>query len=76
MSLLELSSYCREHVGPPPPLGSVPETRLYDIPYFVMDSRAAERVWDWRPEESREQTLDTITRWARDHRDQLGLFAS
>jgi CDP-paratose 2-epimerase len=75
MSLLELSSFCREHIGPPPPLGSVPETRLYDVPYFVMDSRTAESAWAWRPEESRDQTLDAIARWARDHRDQLGLFA-
>jgi len=75
MSLLELSAYCRAHVGPPPPLGSVPETRLYDIPYFVMDSAEAERAWSWRPEEPREATLDAIARWARDHADRLDSFA-
>ena len=63
-------------MGPPPPLGSVPETRLYDIPYFVMDSAEAVRAWSWKPEESRDATLDAIARWARDRADQLESFTS
>jgi CDP-paratose 2-epimerase len=75
MSLLELSTFCRQNVGPEPPLSSVSETRRYDIPYFVTDSASARRAWDWKPEEPRDQTLHAIARWARDHRDLLDLLA-
>jgi CDP-paratose 2-epimerase len=75
MSLWELSSFCQQTMGPAPLLTAVPETRPYDIPYFVTDSAVAERAWDWRPEEQRDRTLESIVRWARDHRDLLDLFA-
>lgn len=75
MSLLELSHYCASELGPGVTPGSIPETRLYDIPYYVTDSTEAQRVWDWKPEERREETLGAIARWARDHIDQLDSFA-
>lgn len=68
MSLRELSSFCEEALGPGPAINAVTETRRYDIPYFVTDARVAEESWSWQPEETREQTLQAIAGWARDHR--------
>jgi CDP-paratose 2-epimerase len=75
MSLAELSSFCRENVGPAPPVGAVAETRRYDIPYYVTDAAEAERAWGWTPVEPRDQTLQAIARWARDNRELLPLFS-
>jgi CDP-paratose 2-epimerase len=77
MSLRELSGFCQKNLGPGPSVRSVAETRLYDLPYFVTDARIAEQAWDWRPEESADETLEAIARWARDHRAVVeGLTAS
>jgi len=42
MSLRELSDWCRQALGTAHPIGSVPETRPFDIPYYVTDSTLAE----------------------------------
>lgn len=76
MSLRELSSFCEEVLGPGPAIGAVTETRRYDIPYFVTDARVAEQSWSWRPEETRDQTLQAITRWAQDHRTVVEALAA
>jgi hypothetical protein len=55
-------------------LKSVPETRPYDIPYYVTDAASAAQYWNWRPTESRETTLKNIARWAREHLEQLASF--
>jgi CDP-paratose 2-epimerase len=75
MSLAELSAFCAENVGPAPALGRQAETRRYDIPYFVTDSALAEATWDWAPQEPLSETLASILRWARAHRDLLDTFA-
>jgi CDP-paratose 2-epimerase len=76
MSLRELSNFCAATLGSGPVVRSEPETRRYDVPYFVTDARVAERVWDWRPMESGEQTLEAIVRWAKDHPTLLEGFAA
>ena len=75
MSLAELSTFCAENVGPGPTLGHEAETRRYDIPYFVTDSALAEASWGWAPQEPITETLASILRWARAHRDLLDAFA-
>jgi CDP-paratose 2-epimerase len=76
-SLLELSEFCQRALGAGPSVQSVAETRRYDLPYFVTDARLADQLWGWRPEESAEETLESIARWAQDHRAVVeGLAAS
>jgi CDP-paratose 2-epimerase len=74
LSLQELSRFCASELGPGPRLGAVPETRPFDIPYYVTDSSAAAAHWGWRPEERAEETLRAIGRWANEHRDHLASF--
>jgi len=76
MSLRELSMFCQQALGPGPQVRSVAETRRYDIPYYVTDARLAEASWDWHPEETREQTLEAIARWAREHRSVIEALAA
>jgi CDP-paratose 2-epimerase len=73
-SLRELSAFCERATSVSRRIESQPETRPYDIPYYVTDGRGAERHWGWRPQEPAEQTLEAIVRWAHDHRDQLSSF--
>lgn len=76
MSLRELSMFCEQALGPGPAVRSVAETRRYDIPYYVTDAALAEKSWDWHPEETREQTLEAIARWAREHRAMIEALAA
>jgi CDP-paratose 2-epimerase len=75
MSLRELSDWCRKAIGTEHPIGSVAETRPFDIPYYVTDSALAEEVWGWRPTEPRDQTLEAMLRWARENPAALEVFA-
>lgn len=47
LSLSQLSEWCQEHLGPHE-VGSDPLPRPFDLPWIVLDSRRAEKVWNWR----------------------------
>src|ERR1700730_10503456 len=48
MSLAQLSKWCAERFGLHQ-VASDPESRPFDVPWLVMDSRLAEETWGWRP---------------------------
>jgi CDP-paratose 2-epimerase len=48
MSLGELSAWCEGRLGPHA-VASDPNPRPFDLPWIVLDSRRAERLWNWRP---------------------------
>ena len=48
MSLGELSAWCEGRLGPHT-VASDPNPRPFDLPWIVLDSRRAERLWNWRP---------------------------
>lgn len=66
MSLAELSRWCRDRYGDHAVSGNQ-ETRRFDIPWLVMDSRLARESWGWRPETPLEAILDEIARHAEAH---------
>lgn len=74
LSLRELSAFCERALPGHREVGSTPETRPFDIPYYVTDAGAVARHWNWRPQEPAETTLEAIVRWARDHGDRLASF--
>lgn len=59
MSLAELSDWCESHMGPHKVIqdGTV---RPFDLPWLILDSQCAHRLWDWKPETSREDILQQI----------------
>ncbi|AFY71852.1 NAD-dependent epimerase/dehydratase [Thalassoporum mexicanum PCC 7367] len=65
MSLKELSAYCRANLGDDCAVASVPETRTFDIPYYVTDNSLVKRSWGWQPEVKMTDTLAAIANWAK-----------
>lgn len=63
MSLRQLSSWCANRFGSHEIL-SDPNPRVFDIPWMVMDSRAAAERWDWKPQTSLMDILEEIARHA------------
>jgi CDP-paratose 2-epimerase len=55
MSLMELSAWCRENLGPSATESAIASSadeimhRPYDIPWLVLDHDLATRTWGWHP---------------------------
>ena len=58
-SLRELSDWCANRFGETK-IESVKQTRPFDVPWLVLDSREAEKFWNWKPQTSLEETLSEI----------------
>jgi CDP-paratose 2-epimerase len=59
MSLAELSCWCGDRFFPGSITGCA-ETRLYDLPWVVMDGTLASQAWNWQPTTSLEEILSEI----------------
>ncbi|MCF3652121.1 NAD-dependent epimerase/dehydratase family protein [Synoicihabitans lomoniglobus] len=70
MSLRQLTAWCDQNFAPHP-VTTQAEARPFDIPWMVLDSSKAARVWDWRPETPTLQILEEIATHARAHPDWL-----
>ena len=64
MSLRQLSDWCAAHLGPHT-VGADPAPRAFDIPWMVLDSAKAKRVWGWAPQTPTAAILDEIAAHAR-----------
>jgi len=62
-SLRELSGWCESRFGKGNISGSK-ETRPFDVPWLVLDSSLARRVWDWSPQTSLESIWNEIAQHA------------
>jgi CDP-paratose 2-epimerase len=74
MSLLQLSDWCALHLGPHQ-VAADPAPRAFDIPWMVLDSRKAARLWQWRPATAVTAILDEIAIHARAHPEWLDTSA-
>jgi CDP-paratose 2-epimerase len=70
MSLAQLSRWCEARFGSHA-IAADATPRPFDVPWLVMDSRLAEKTWQWRPTIQLESILDEIARHAQDHPDWL-----
>jgi len=72
MSLRRLSDWCARRFGPHAvaPDGT---PRPFDIPWIVLDSARAEKLWHWRPATPVATVLEEIARHAEQHPDWLTL---
>lgn len=70
MSLAALSEWCKERF-PRHAVASDTAERPFDIPWMVMDSSLASRVWQWQPETTLERILEEIAEHARLNPDWL-----
>ena len=61
LSLNQLSKWCWENLGPHE-VSSDPTPRPYDLPWVVLDSSRAERLWSWRVTTSLTNILKEISK--------------
>lgn len=58
-SLHQLTTWCDSRFGSHK-VTTCPEVRPYDLPWVVLDSSQAEKVWNWQPKTPTEEILDEI----------------
>jgi CDP-paratose 2-epimerase len=73
-SLRQVSEWCRERLGNHD-VESTDQTRLFDLPWVVLDVNLANQVWGWTPSRTTESILDEILEHAQQHPDWLDLSA-
>jgi CDP-paratose 2-epimerase len=74
MSLRQLTDWCDAQFGPHS-VAANPTPRPFDIPWMVLDSTKAARLWEWRPQTPTAAILDEIAAHARSHPGWLDLSA-
>lgn len=74
MSLRQLSDWCAQNIGVHT-VGVDPTPRSFDIPWMVLDSAKANRVWQWQPTTPTTAILDEIAAHAQVHPEWLDLSA-
>ena len=74
MSLRQLSDWCAGHLGEHW-AGAEPKPRAFDIPWLVLDSARAARVWNWQPSTPTPKILEEIAAHARSHPEWLEVSA-
>jgi CDP-paratose 2-epimerase len=74
ISLRQLTAWCDDRFGPHA-IAADPAPRRFDLPWVVLDSRRAARIWGWRPQTPLAAILDEIAAHAEDHPDWLELSA-
>lgn len=72
ISLAGLSEWCEQRFGSHP-VGSIAAERRFDVPWLVLDSSLAHKVWGWRPETGIREILEEIALHAEQNPDWLEL---
>lgn len=75
VSLRQLSNWCAHRFGPLE-IASDPKPRAFDVPWMVLDSRKAEKAWNWRPQVSLSSILGEIADHADGNPDWLDVAAA
>ena len=71
VSLRELTDLCVAATGETIEIGAVAEDRPQDVPLYLSDCRALEAATGWRPRRDAATLVEDVTRWIREHRDEL-----
>ena len=69
-SLLQLTDWCADRFGAHP-VGADDAARRYDIPWLVLDTSKAARIWGWKPRLPVQSILEEIAAHAGTHPDWL-----
>ncbi len=75
MSLAQLGKWCEARFESHQ-VASEATPRPFDVPWLVMDSRLAEKIWDWRPTIKLEAILEEIAQHAQAHPHWLELSSA
>lgn len=74
MSLRQLSAWCQQRFGTHV-VGSDSNPRPFDLPWVVLDSAKAHKLWNWKPRTSTPEILEEIAVHAEKHPNWLDLSA-
>jgi len=75
LSLQEITHLCESYFGRQITVFHNPETRPYDIPYYVTDIRKAQKFWEWQPTQTAEEIVLRLCEWTTQNIDFVrGLF--
>lgn len=74
MSLKQLSAWCSGRLGAHTVAADL-TPRPFDIPWIVLDSAKAQRLWQWQPQTPSVAVLEEIAAHAEKHPDWLDLSA-
>lgn len=74
MSLAQLSDWCAGRFGPHA-VASDAAPRAFDIPWMVLNSALASKIWNWQPAIRLENVLDEIADHAESHPEWLDISA-
>lgn len=74
MSLRQLSDWCAAEFGEHS-VSADPKPRAFDIPWIILDSTRADRIWAWRPQMGTREILAEIAAHARTHPNWLDVSA-
>jgi CDP-paratose 2-epimerase len=73
-SLRQLTAWCDQRFGVHP-VASDLKPRPFDIPWIVLDSSKAARIWKWQPQTTVSAILDEIAAHAKAHPNWLDISA-
>jgi len=69
-SLAQVSDWCREHIGDRR-VERDPAPRRFDLPWVVLDTSRARKLWNWTPSRTCDAIFDEVLEHARQHADWL-----
>lgn len=69
-SLAQLTAWCDARFGPHV-IGHEAAARAFDVPWLVLDSGKAARLWSWRPQTAATAIFEEIARHAQAHPEWL-----
>jgi CDP-paratose 2-epimerase len=72
MSLAQLTAWCNQRFGPHPAVSNS-SNRPFDVPWVVLDSTRAQKLFDWEPEMTLPNILDEIAAHVETHPDWLNM---
>ena len=70
-SLIEYTRLCEEATGNAIEIGSVPETRPADIPYYVTDNAKVSKAFSWIPKKTARDIAFDVYAWLKAHHEQV-----
>lgn len=71
ISLLEATHLCMERGGKDLNIGSIPQTRAADIPWYITDATRIEHEMNWAPTRSNEVLFDDVFSWLTNYKESL-----
>lgn len=71
ISLLELTRFCEEATGNNLKIGSIPQTRDGDVPYYVTDFKKVTKTLGWCPKRDVKTIVQDTVRWMKENKSAL-----